>query len=225
MAHFELHVPEELIEVEEAAPPARPEKLLELGSVLVLALAVVATAWSGYHAARWSGEESRKYTEASGLRVEAAQETTLAGQARIDDLLYFNGWLDAYSAGDKRLAKVYERRLRPEFRPAFDAWIAQRPFSNPNAIPGPLYVPEYHPAALDRAEEINAHADEAYREGIEAKHHDDAYILSTVFFAAVLFFASVSMRLEWWRLRVAVFSLGAIMLAVGLGWVVSQPIA
>src|SRR5918992_2246144 len=98
MAHRELHVPEELIEGGEAAAPLRVieggepprrrwEGLLELGSVLVLSLAVLATAWSGYHAARWSGEESRKYTEASAVHVESAQEMTLAGQTRIDDLL------------------------------------------------------------------------------------------------------------------------------------------
>ena len=236
MAHRELHVPEELIEAGEAPaqlraveggepPRRRAEHVLELASILVLSLAVVATAWSGYHAARWSGEESRKYTEASALNVESAQEMTRAGQTRIDDLLYFNGWLEARDAGNARLAAVYERRFRPEFRPVFEAWIAQRPFTNPRAVPGPLYMPQYRPAAEERAEELDARAGELFGEGVEAKHHDDAYILSTVFFAAVLFFASVSMRLDWWRLRVGVFGLGTGMLIAGITWVLSQPIA
>jgi hypothetical protein len=46
-----------------------------------------------------------------------------------------------------------------------------------------------------------------------------------VFFAAVLFFASVSMCLDWWRLRVGVFALGTAMLGIGVTWVLSQPIA
>ncbi|HEX2105337.1 MAG TPA: hypothetical protein VHF51_16920 [Solirubrobacteraceae bacterium] len=220
--------PEEMIEGGAAShrvPSRRAEHRLELGSVLVLSLAVLATAWSGYHAARWSGEESRLYTEASGLRVKSAQEATIAGQARIDDLLYFNGWLEAYDSGNRELAAVYRRRLRPEFRPVFRAWIAQRPFTNPRAIPGPLYMPQYRPAALDRAAALDEEAEELYREGAEAKGHDDGYILSTVFFAAVLFFASMSLRLEWWKLRVAVFGLATAMLLLGVVWVLSLPIA
>ena len=110
-------------------------------SVLLLGLAIaavttVATAWSGYQAARWSGEQSQHYARASGTRVKAQQAATRAGQLRIDDLLYFNEWLDARRAGDRQLAEIYRRRFRPEFVPAFRAWLAQKPFTNPRAIAG-----------------------------------------------------------------------------------------
>jgi hypothetical protein len=229
--HRDLPVPEEIVEGPSGpskgphAPSPRADHRLELGAVLVLSLAVLATAWSGYHAARWSGEQSQLYTQASALRVKSAQEAVRAGQGRIDDQLYFNGWLDAYEAGDRRLAGIYRRRFRPEFVPAFRAWLAQRPFTNPRAIPGPLYVPEYRPAALTRAAELDAEAEKLYREGVEAKKNDDAFTLSTVFFAAVLFFGSVSLRLDWWPLRVAVFLLGGVMLLGGLAWVLSLPAA
>jgi len=224
--HREIHVPEALVEGDEAASNAakgRAEHRLELAAVVVLSLAVLATAWSGYHAARWSGEQSRLYTEASGLRVESAEQATRAGQARIDDQLYFNGWLDAYVSGDKRLAAIYRRRFRPEFVPTYRAWMAQRPFTNPRAVPGPLYMPQYKPAEAVRAAELDAEAETLYRDGVEAKEHDDAFTLSTVFFAAVLFFGSVSLRLAWWPLRVGVFMLGSVMLIIGLAWVLSQP--
>jgi hypothetical protein len=223
MRHREIHVPEELIEGNHTRRD-RMDRLLELGSVIVLSLAVLATAWSGYHAARWSGEESRMYTEASALRVKSAEKETLAGQARIDDQLYFDGWLDAYDAGNMRLAAVYHRRFRPEFREVFRSWREQRPFSNPRAAPGPFYMPEYRPAELDHAAALETEADALFREGIEAKAHDDAFILSTVFFAAVMFFAGVCMRLEWWRLRVAVFGIGSVMLVGGIAWVLTLPV-
>jgi hypothetical protein len=226
VAHREIHVPEALVEGDEAAPSApkgRAEHRLELAAVVVLSLAVLATAWSGYHAARWSGEQARLYTRASALRVESAQQATRAGQARIDDLLYFNGWLDAYASGNKRLATVYRRRFRAEFVPSFKAWMAQHPFTNANAIAGPLHMREYRPAEGVRAAELDAEAEQLYREGIKAKDHDDAFTLSTVFFAAVLFFGSVSLRLEWWPLRIGVFTLGSLMLIIGLAWVLSQP--
>ena len=49
-------MPHELSEDREGGAPAtRRERMLELGAVLLLSLTAVATAWSGYQAARWSG--------------------------------------------------------------------------------------------------------------------------------------------------------------------------
>jgi len=68
-------------------------------------------------------------------------------------------------------------------------------------------------------------ADTAYREGTSAKSSDDKYILSTVFFAAVLFFAGISLRLLWRPLRTVVLGLAGTMLVVGVGVVLSLPVA
>ena len=84
-------------------------------------------------------------------------------------------------------------------------------------------MPQYKPVEGVRAAKLDVEAEKLYREGIEAKDHDDAFTLSTVFFAAVLFFGSVSLRLAWWPLRVGVFALGTVMLIVGLAYVLSQP--
>ena len=144
---------------------------------------------------------------------------------RIDDLLYFNEWLDARRAGDEQLAEIYRRRFRPEFVPAFDAWLAQKPFTNPNAVPGPLYMPEYRLADLAKSAKLDAAADDLYEDGTKAKSNDDRYILATVFFAAVLFFAGISLRLDWRPLRVAVLGMACLLLLGGIGFVLTLPVA
>jgi hypothetical protein len=199
--------------------------MLELGAVLLLSFATVATAWSGYQAALWAGEQSREYSQATTLRIHSQEEATRVGQLRIDDVLIFNGWLEAREAGNRRLAAIYERRFRVRFRPAFRAWIAEHPFTNPRARPSPLYMPQYHPEQIDRAAELERAADERYTAGTEAKENDDSYILSTVFFAAVLFFAGISLRLDWRPLRITVMALGAAMLIGGGVYVLSLPTA
>ena len=68
-------------------------------------------------------------------------------------------------------------------------------------------------------------ADALYRKGSDAKTNDDKYILSTVFFAAVLFFAGISLRLDWRPLRLFVLGLGAVMLLSGVIFVLSLPTA
>lgn len=222
MEHGHVHVPEELTET----PTSKHgERILELSAVVLLSLTVLATAWSGYQAALWSGEQSQRYAEASATRIKSQQASTHAGQVRIDDLLYFNGWLDAHQAGNSQLANIYRRRFRPEFVPAFNAWIAQRPFTNPHAIAGPLYMPQYHLQALARSEALDTKADGLYEQGTQGKDNDDDYILSTVFFAAVLFFAGISLRVEWRRLRIVVLGFATTMLLGGLIFVITLPIA
>jgi hypothetical protein len=226
MPHVHAHAPHELTEGHEDEGPGRPdrtERRLELFAVVLLSLTTLATAWSGYQAARWSGEQSQSYARASATRIKAQQQDTAAGQLRIDDLLYFNEWLNARSRGDTSLADIYRRRFRPEFRPAFRAWLAQRPFTNPSAIPGPLYMPQYHLAETDRAAQLSDEADRLYEEGTSAKSSDDHYILSTVFFAAVLFFAGISLRLLWRPLRIAVLGMAGALLTGGLIYVLSLP--
>jgi hypothetical protein len=226
MAHAHVHVPHELTEKEEGHPSvSRLERSFELAAVLLLSLTTLATAWSGYQAARWSGEQSQHYARASAVRIKAQQQSNSAGQLRIDDLLYFNGWLDAREAGNAKLAAIYERRFRPEFVPAFRAWIAQKPFTNAHAIAGPLYMPQYRPAELATAKRLDAEADALYREGTAGKTNDDKYILSTVFFAAVLFFAGISLRLEWRPLRAFVLGMASLLLIGGLVFVASLPVA
>jgi hypothetical protein len=224
--HVHAHAPHELTEPPEHAegpPPRRPERLLEFSAVLLLSFATLMTAWSGYQAALWSGKQSQRYAQASTLRIHAQQQSTRAGQLRIDDLLLFDGWLDAHTAGNHRLDFIYRKRFRPAFRPAFEAWIARRPFTNPNAPPSPLYVPQYKSVETTRAAALDDQADRRYEEGTKAKENDDKYILSTVFFAAVLFFSGISLRLDWRPLRIAVLVFGATLLLGGLIFVISLP--
>ena len=44
--------------------------------------------------------------------------------------------------------------------------------------------------------------DRRFEEGKEATENADKYVFATVFFAIVLFFSGVSLRFEWWRLRI-----------------------
>ncbi|HEX3317871.1 MAG TPA: hypothetical protein VHR88_07625 [Solirubrobacteraceae bacterium] len=217
MPHVHAHAPHELTEgPEHNVPPPRAERRLEFASVLLLSLATLLTAWSGYQAALFSGEQSMHYAQANALRIHAQNGFTRAGQLRLEDLLIFNRWLDARDMGNPRLARIYQRRFRAHFVPAFRAWIAQHPFTNRHAHPSPLYEPNYRIAETGRAAKLDTEADRRYEEGTAAKDNDDKYILSTVFFAAVLFFSGISLRLDWRPLRYAVLIFGTTMLVGGM---------
>jgi hypothetical protein len=218
--HVHAHVPHELAEPpEHERKVPRNERILEFAAVLLLSCATLATAWSGYQAALFSGKQSQRYSQASSLRIHSQNQSTIAGQFRLEDLLLFNRWLDAHESGNRGLENIYQRRFRVRFRPAFNAWIAEHPFSNPRAKPSPLYEPQYHPAQIDDAAALDREADIRFEEGTAAKEKDDKFILSTVFFAAVLFFSGISLRLDWRPLRIAILVFGTTMLLGGLVFV------
>src|SRR5437762_12022915 len=101
---------------------------IEIIEAVILALVAVATAWSGYQAAKWAGNRAEQYAEATRLRVTAEGLATLAGQERIYDSDIFNSWLAAKLDGKDQAEEFFERRFRDEYRPAFTAWLSTEPF-------------------------------------------------------------------------------------------------
>jgi len=208
-----VHAPHELSEASEAV--SHRERVLEIVAALMLSLATVGIAWSGYQAAKWSGLQARRYTQAATARSHANRLATLAAQERTQDLLNFNRWLEVTTEGNTQLAQLYERRFRPEFRPAFDAWLAGDPLNNPNAVASPLLEPQYVLADSVKADRLERIGDQRFEEGKSATENADDYVFVTVFFAIVLFFAGISLRFAWFPLRVGVMALAGGLIVYG----------
>src|SRR3954466_13910729 len=109
--HVHVHAPHELSERGEAT--STRERVLEILAAVLLSLATLGIAWSGYQAAKWSGRQSASYAQASTARSQANRASTLASQDRQQDLLNFNRWLEVSTDGNQPLATLYERRFRP----------------------------------------------------------------------------------------------------------------
>ena len=90
-------------------------EVIEIIEAAILALVAVATAWSGYQAAKWAGDRAEQYANASRLRVTAEGLATMAGQERIYDSDTFNSWLAAKLDGKSQTAQFFERRFRDEY--------------------------------------------------------------------------------------------------------------
>ncbi len=203
---------------------SRGEKRLEIFIVGVLAVAALATAWSSYQASLWDGIQSSNYTQASGSRTNAAQQRTAANQFRLADLSVFENYIDATLVGNEEVADFYFQRFRDEFRVAYDAWIALDPLNNPEAPPSPFPMPEYQLSQDAEAERLEARADELFAAGEDANTYSDVYTLTTLLFAAVLFFAAISERFEYFRAQITLLVLAGIGLVAGIAVAAGQPI-
>jgi hypothetical protein len=201
------------------------ETLIEILEAILLAIVAVATAWSGYQTARWDGRQAHLYGLSSKDRAAENRAATLSGQQRIYDTSTFGFWLQEKTQGHRRSAALFERRFRPEYRPAFAAWLRTDPFHNPNAPPGPIFMPQYHNAAAERAATYDERASVAFEGGTKARETGDRYLRNTVLLATVLFLTALAQKFKVFRVRLAVVGLAGCLLVIALYFVVTYPTA
>jgi hypothetical protein len=219
-----VEVAHKLSERERAARSQRRwEEVIEILEVVILALAAIATAWSGYQAAKGDGHQSVLYSNASVDRLAASTAAALGNQRLAADAAMFNAWLQARSANDRQLQAMLVRRFSPEYRTAFVAWLGTQPFTNPDAPPGPGYMPEYHNPQAEQAEELNEKAAAAEEAGTEARHTAEKYVRATVLLALVLFMVALGQRFRIQGVRVATIVIAFGLFAYGLYQIATLP--
>jgi len=202
----------------------RWEPLAEVIATLILALATLATAWSGYQSARWGGEQSTKFSQAGALRTESVRASTSAGQITQIDIGIFTNWINAFAMDNQPLVDFYQNRFRPEFAVAFEAWLATDPQNNPEAPKSPFSMPEYTVSEAREADRLEQEASKTFAEGGVANQNSDNYILNTVILASVLFLAGVQTRIKSVPARMIIVILALLILAIGLVNIATYPI-
>jgi len=203
----------------------RANERLDLIATVLLALATVATAWSGYQASRWNGEQAKAFSRASALRIESAKADDLANSQTQIDVATFMQWVDAYAQEDTELATFYRDRFRAEFKPVADAWIASRPLQNPEAPLTPFAMPEYRVEAREEAALLEAEAEASAAQARTNVQRATNYVLGVVLFAAALFFAGMSARLASRRLRRTLLVFGVVIFVGTVIWIATFPVS
>jgi hypothetical protein len=209
-----------------AAAGAEPHRTdwLDVVATVLLAVAAVATAWSSYQAARWNGQQVEASSRANAARTESARQADLASSQTQIDVATFIQWVDATAHGDQALQEFYVKRFRPEFVPAFDAWTATDPVTNPAAPSSPFVMPEYQLAATKSADQLSTQADALALLVPRYVQRSSNYVLGVVLFAVALFFAGMSAKLRSRGTRQALLVVGGLVFLGALVWVASLPV-
>jgi hypothetical protein len=196
---------------------------IEIAEAIGLSVIAVATAWCGYHAARWDGRQAYLYGTSARMRVEAAVDATQGGQQRLLDVVTFNTWIRLRETHDDKLASIYVRRYSPEYRTAFDAWLKTDPFNNANAPSGPADMPEYRNAKLLMADQLNRQASQAFDQGTVARENSERYVRGTVLLATILFLIALAQRFKMHIARVGLLLVATAMIVYVLTSVAHFP--
>jgi len=194
---------------------------------ILLLIATLSTALCVYQATRWNGVQAVDFGESAKFRTESIRATTAANTQVIIDVQLFTSWVDAVGKGDLTGATFIKERFREEFKPAFEAWIAEANTTNPIPAGTPFDRPEYSLAKYEESALLEEQAMAAFDKGKDANTYGDLYISNTVLFAIVLFFCGIYSRWDSVKIRqgilvvtlivftLAIYLLGSLLLKVG----------
>jgi hypothetical protein len=175
-----------------ASALGRPgQRLLEVLAVALLGVATIGTAWCGYQATRWNGEEADLARQSGALQVEAARQFGLATQIVSYDSNIISQYANARAADDANLMRFYrETLIRPDFLPIVDEWEQQvAAGESPENL---LQDEDYRDAQLAPYRESQTRAEGLSLEAQEAGNEADDYVLTTLILASALFFAGLT---------------------------------
>jgi hypothetical protein len=198
---------------------------VEIVAAVLLALAAVAIAWSSYQATRWNGEQAKAASRTNAIRIDAARASSLAEAQTEVDVATFIQWVDARAGREAALASFYRRRFRKEFKPAFSAWLATRPFTDAAAPPTPFALPSYKLAAAAEAERLDAQAEESAAAVRRYIQRGSNYVLCVVLFSVSLFFAGMSVKLDVPGLRKVMLAIGCLVFVGTVAWIATFPVS
>jgi hypothetical protein len=216
-------------EIAERAKRARADsqsghdRLIGISEAVVLSAVALIAAWSGYSAAKWSTESELKLSGAATTHTKASRAFDRALTLQVGDATTFNAWFGAITSGNPEAAAVAKKRFRPAYRAAFDAWLATKPFTNPDAPAGPQAMPQYKLTGRAEAVRLDAEADSLFAEGEHAAEHSDNYVRTTVILGSVLFLVGISAHFPIRGARIGLLGVSIALLVFAIVLILSLP--
>lgn len=187
-----------------AEPPNGPEPKkpwFEPASAILMAVATLTTALCSYQSTQWSGQSSDFATQADKLQREAFGQHLASLQAQSVQIQVFMEAMNGQLRGDDKTARFYTDRFGGTLKPAYEKWLALKPFDDPSAPPHPftpeLYVPPFQQEVLDARTKATRLAALSKATGNTAQ----GYLGNTVILAMVLFFAGTASKFDQRRVR------------------------
>ncbi len=198
---------------------------MDLALVVIMSVASLAAAWSGYQATNWNSEQSELYSMANTIRMQSVSVSNTADAQLTVEVLLFNAWAEAYVRNDTALMNFYRQRMLPEVQAALDAWIATDPLTNPDAPREPFAIDGFIIHTQATASDLEQQASLLVEAGQKASRNGNHYVFSTVLLALVLFFAGLATKFTWRPAQLFAASLSSVLLLAIITRMALYPIA
>jgi hypothetical protein len=200
-------------------------RIIEVATVLLLALATVGSAWCAYQVSQWNGLETDAARESATARINGSREYALATQKVAYDAASVAQYAEAVVDGNEPLQTFLRTSIiRPGFLPLLDEWqafIDETGEPPPNLVENEAYLADLFAASTEYDEVALA----ATIEGDEAGRNADEYIVTTLFMASALFFAGVTASFSSRLTRIVLLAASAMTLGFAAARIAGYPIA
>jgi hypothetical protein len=213
-----------LLQILRAVQQDHRKRWVEVTTAMVLSLATVGSAWCVYQSARWSGVQTFHLSAAAAAGRKSTEAAMLAMELRTFDAQMLISYLEAEARHDERMRDFLLGRFRPEMNVATVAWLKTDPFNSPTAPKSPFKMDEYKQPETAESEHQQASFEDEHAKAQQANKTSDTYVLLTVLFASVLFFAGTSGTFNGRRVRLAMFVLSLTFFALTLCAIATMPI-
>jgi hypothetical protein len=189
-------------------------------ALVLLSLATVGTAWCSFQAAAWAGVSQRLMNLSAASSRRAVTDELQSYHMALLDVLLFSQHINARASSNEALSRFYADRFRGEARTAFDAWMATRPFENPNSPAHPFVTNLYRPRLLAEAQVAEDEGQRLWQQAGEVGGTSRSYVLITVLLASALFCGGTAAKFEklWIRRVVLALGLAAFLFAAERLW-------
>ncbi len=184
--------------------PATPEpkrRWFEPTTAILMAVASLGSAWCSYQSSRWSGQSGNLGTLADELERRAIAMHLESQQVQTAQIRIFTELVDARLEGKDKITKFYEARIGGEFKPAYEKWLALKPFDDPAAPPHPFVPGIYAPRFEQDIRDAHAGSLKNFALSNVAGSNASGYLGNTVTFATVLFFAGTAGKFDQRHVR------------------------
>lgn len=193
---------------------------IEIAATALLALATMLSAFSAYQSSRWHGVAEDYYNKSSQTLIEASVLDDKANQEVMIDILMAADYMTANTQGNPELAQKYKGAgFSDALNAAVSAWESARANQVPGTPRNPFEMPEYKNANRERTHALQTLSDKQTKVAIGAINESNGFLLLTVLFASVLFFAGISTKFQSKAIKVTILLMGTVLLigsAVGL---------
>lgn len=196
---------------------------IEIGAAALLALATLMSAWSAFNSARWHGESTEYYNKSDVAMTRSSELLNMKIQDRVVDSVSFGNYVNTYLAGDSAATEAYLARLHPRLRASIEAWEKLDPTNNPEAPRTPFQMVEYKDEYLVESVKVAKEARVNSSKARVAMHNSNNFILLTVLFAGVLFFAGISTKFQAKIIKLTMLGFGVVVFLVSVVIFALQP--
>ena len=203
---------------------ARVDRAIEVLAVALLGIATVGSAWCGYQASKWNGEESKEARASASARIDASRLFSLGVQQVAYDASVTAQYAGAVAGGNERLqAFIKQNLVRPPYLPVLEKWEAQ--IAAGQSQGGIFQNQAYLDAQLAPSREAEARDAAAAAKAEEASSTSDDYVLAALIMASALFFSGVTTSFRTTGVRLALLATATLVIAVAGARIADLPIA